>query len=170
MQISRIMMYFKMKKKSKQDLITQEINYRSSQGEKIDWTVGTFGFYKDLKNDYLATFGTERHLLLPLDLDQVLYYNNTSTWGIAGYGQVTVKNLLPGMFVTAGIRYDYEKASLSYRDSLLFHDAEQFTGYHDWDEKHAYAAWLPKFSVLQKWNEQLSTYLNISKGYKAGRI
>ena len=155
-------------KKSKQDLITQEINYRSSRGKKIDWTVGTFGFYKDLKNDYLATFGTERHLLLPLDLDQVLYYNNTSTWGIAGYGQVTVKNLLPGMFVTAGIRYDYEKASLSYRDSLLFHDAEQFTGYHDWDEKHAYAAWLPKFSVLQKWNEQLSTYLNISKGYKAG--
>ena len=45
---------------------------------------------------------------------------------------------------------------------------DRFTGYHDWDEKHSYAAWLPKFSVLQKWNEQLSTYLNISKGYKAG--
>lgn len=72
------------------------------------------------------------------------------------------------MFITAGIRYDYEKAALSYRDSLLAHGANQFFGYHDWSEKHAYAAWLPKFSVLQKWNEQLSIYLNISKGYKAG--
>lgn len=75
---------FQNNKKSKQDLITQEINYQSSQGERVDWTVGSFGFYKDLTNNYLATFGSERHLLLPLDLDQVFYYNNTSTWGIAG--------------------------------------------------------------------------------------
>ena len=57
MLISRIMMYSKMVRESKQDLITQEINYQSSQGERIDWTIGTFGFYKDLANDYLATFG-----------------------------------------------------------------------------------------------------------------
>ena len=155
-------------KESNQDLITQEINYQSTQGEKMDWTIGSFGFYKDLTNDYLATFGTERHLLLPLDLDQAAYYNNTSTWGIAGYGQITLKNLLPGLFVSAGIRYDYEKASLTYRDSLLFHGASKLEGYHDWDEDHSYASWLPKFSILQKWNEMLSTYVNVSKGYKAG--
>jgi len=155
-------------KRSNQDLITQEINYQSRHGEKMDWTIGCFGFYKDLTNDYLATFGTERQLLLPLDLDEASYYNNTSTWGIAGYGQITLKNLLPGLFVTAGLRYDCEQAALSYRDSLLFHGSDQFTGYHDWDEDHSYASWLPKFSILQKWNEQLSTYVNVAKGYKAG--
>ncbi len=149
-------------------MVTQEINYQSTESEKLDWTVGTFGFYKDLTNDYLATFGTERHLLLPLDLDKTLYYNNTSTWGIAGYGQVTLKNLLPGVFVTVGLRYDYEKASLDYRDSLLFHGANSFSGFHDWEEDNSYSAWLPKFSVLKKWNGQLSAYASIAKGYKAG--
>ncbi|WP_255469447.1 TonB-dependent receptor [Butyricimonas hominis] len=159
---------FRNGKKSKQNLVTQEINYQSTESEKLDWTVGTFGFYKNLTNDYLATFGTERHLLLPLDLDKTLYYNNTSTWGIAGYGQVTLKNLLPGVFVTVGLRYDYEKASLDYKDSLLFHKANSFSGFHDWEEDNSYSAWLPKFSVLKKWNGQLSAYASIAKGYKAG--
>ena len=159
---------FRNGKKSKQNLVTQEINYQSTESEKLDWTVGTFGFYKNLTNDYLATFGTERHLLLPLDLDKTLYYNNTSTWGIAGYGQVTLKNLLPGVFVTVGLRYDYEKASLDYKDSLLFHKANSFSGFHDWEEDNSYSAWLPNFSVLKKWNGQLSAYASIAKGYKAG--
>lgn len=155
-------------KDSDQDLITQEINYQSTRSDEWDWTLGTFGFYKDLTNNYLATFGTERHLLLPMDLDKALYYNNTTTWGIAGYGQITLKNLLPGLFLTAGIRYDYEQATLSYRDSIQFHGAQGFSGYHDWDENRSFNSWLPKFSILQKWNDQLSIYLNIAKGYKAG--
>ena len=159
---------FQNQKESKQNLVTQEINYQSTASEKLDWTIGTFGFYKDLTNDYLATFGTERKLLLPLDLDKTLYYNNTNTWDIAGYGQVTLKNILPGVFVTVGLRYDYEKASLDYRDSLLFHGAKDFSGYHDWEEDNSYSAWLPKFSVLKKWNTRISAYASVSKGYKAG--
>ena len=159
---------FRNQKESKQNLITQEINYQSTESDHLDWTIGTFGFYKDLANDYLATFGTERHLLLPMDLDETIYYNTTTTWGVAGYGQVTLKNLLPGLFLTVGLRYDYEKASLDYRDSLLFHGADRFSGYHDWEEDNSYSSWLPKFSVLKKWNKQLSAYASISKGYKAG--
>ena len=63
----------------------------------------------------MALFGEDRQLLLPIDLDKALYYNSTKTWGAAGYGQITVKDLLPGLMLTIGLRYDYEKVKLSYR-------------------------------------------------------
>ena len=129
---------------------------------------GAFGFYKDLTNRYLATFGKDKAYLLPMALDNAKYHNNTVTWGIAGYGQVTLKEIWPGMSLTAGLRYDYEKSELNYRDSLLFSGQQQYTSYHDSKEDKGFKAWLPKFSLLQRWNDNLSLYLSVSKGYKAG--
>ena len=68
-------------------------------------------------------------------LDNAKYHNNTVTWGIAGYGQVTLKEIWPGMSLTAGLRYDYEKSELNYRDSLLFSGQQQYTSYHDSKEE-----------------------------------
>lgn len=155
-------------KKSHQNMVTQEINLLSAQSKSFDWTGGVFGFYKDLDNNYLATFGKDKKYLLPMDLDKVKYFNNMKTFGVAGYGQVTVKELLPGLFITAGLRYDYERTDLNYRDSLLFSGTRKYLEYHRSDEYKNFNAWLPKFSVLQKWNDRLSLYLNIAKGYKAG--
>ncbi len=155
-------------KKSRQNLVTQEINIQSAKSGHFAWTAGAFGFYKDLTNRYVATFGKDKAYLLPLSLNQAKYKNNTVTWGAAGYGQFTVSGLWPGMSFTAGLRYDYEKAELNYRDSMLFEGASRFMQYHDSKENKEFRDWLPKFSLLQKWNERLSLYLSISKGYKAG--
>ncbi len=155
-------------KKSKQHLVTQEFNLQSIADRQIDWTAGVFGFYKDLINRYLATFGADKAYLLPMDLDEAKYENHTPTWGIAGYGQLTVQDIWPGMSLTAGLRYDYEKSELNYCDSLLFSGQNQYMKYHDTEENESFSAWLPKFSLLQKWNDQLSLYLSVAKGYKAG--
>ncbi len=155
-------------KKSRQNLVTQELNLQSISGKKLDWTIGTFGFYKDLTNNYLATFGADKEYLLPMPLDKAKYFNNTTTWGIAGYGQLTWNNLLPGLSLTAGIRYDYEKVDLNYLDSLLFTGSSRYKEYHKAKNGKGFKAWLPKFSLLQKWNDNFSAYLSISKGYKAG--
>lgn len=155
-------------KKSRQNLITEEINIQSVQGKRLDWTAGIFGFYKDLTNRYLATFGKDKAYLLPMLLDKAKYYNNTLTWGVAGYGQLSVKDVWPGMALTAGVRYDYEKSYLTYQDSLLFSNSSRYKEFHSADKDAAFKAWLPKFSLLQKWNDNLSLYLSISKGYKAG--
>lgn len=159
---------FENRKESKQNLVTQEINFQSVRLEHLDWTAGVFGFYKNLDNDYLATFGKDKKKLLPLDLDKATYFNNTMTYGVAGYGQLTVKDLLPGLSITAGLRYDYEKVKLIYRDSVLFSGSSGYLGLHNSREGKDFKEWLPKFSVLQKWNDQLSAYINLSKGYKAG--
>lgn len=155
-------------KKSRQNLLTQEFNIQSNENRHVDWTAGAFGFYKDLTNRYLATFGKDKTYLLPMALDNAKYHNNTVTWGIAGYGQVTLKEIWPGMSLTAGLRYDYEKSELNYRDSLLFSGQQQYTSYHDSKEDKGFKTWLPKFSLLQRWNDNLSLYLSVSKGYKAG--
>lgn len=155
-------------KKSKQHLVTQEINLQSVSTRHWDWTLGTFGFYKDLENNYLATFGQDKHFLLPMPLDKAIYYNSTLTKGIAGYGQIDVKELWPGMVLTAGLRYDYENVRLNYRDSLLLTGSSQFEAYHFSKKDKSFSAWLPKFSFLQKWEKGISLYVNIAKGYKAG--
>lgn len=155
-------------KRSHQHLITQEINLQSVSLHHIDWTVGMFGFYKDLTNKYLASFGRDKAYLLPMPLDNAKYLNNTTTWGAAAYGQITLKELWPGMAFTAGIRYDYEKSNLDYRDSLLFTGSSRYKEYHLSDEGKGFRSWLPKFSFLQKWNNHLSLYATVSKGYKAG--
>lgn len=159
---------FDNRKESEQNLVTQELNFRSVHARHLDWTGGVFGFYKDLDNNYLATFGKDKKYLLPMDLDKAGYFNNTLTYGIAGYGQLTVKELWPGMSVTAGIRYDYEHVKLNYKDSLLLTGFSHYLPYHASRESEAFKDWLPKFSFLQRWNDQLSVYLNIAKGYKAG--
>lgn len=155
-------------KKSRQNLFTQEINLQSARSGRFAWTAGIFGFYKDLTNNYLATFGKDKSYLLPLPLDRAKYGNNTVTWGAAGYGQFTISEVWQGMSLTAGLRYDYEKAELDYRDSMRFAGSPRFMKYHDSKEKKAFGDWLPKFSLLQKWDDRLSLYLSISKGYKAG--
>ncbi|WP_419015312.1 TonB-dependent receptor [Odoribacter laneus] len=155
-------------KKSKQYLVTQEINLQSTATRYWDWTIGTFGFYKDLENNYLATFGKDKHFLLPMPLDEATYYNSTTTKGIAGYGQIGVKELWPGMVLTAGLRYDYENVHLNYQDSLLLTGSSQFEAYHSSKKDKSFAAWLPKFSFLQKWEKGISLYANVAKGYKAG--
>ena len=155
-------------KKSKQNLVTQELNLQSTQRERINWTLGVFSFYKDLRNNYLATFGNDKAYLLPMLLDEVKYYNNTTTWGVAGFGQLSIRELWKGMSFTAGIRYDYEKCELDYNDSLLFTSSSRFKEFHRTNSDKVFKAWLPKFSLLQKWNNNFSSYLTISQGYKAG--
>lgn len=155
-------------KRSHQNLVTQELNLQSVSARQFDWTFGIFGFYKDLTNRYQANFGKDRGYLLPIPLDKAKYFNNTITWGIAGYGQITLKELWPGMSLTAGLRYDYEKSGLNYRDSILLSNSPHYQEYHQSDEDKGFKAWLPKFSLLQRWNDNLSLYLSVSKGYKAG--
>lgn len=155
-------------KKSHQHLVTEEINIQSVSGSRLEWTAGVFGFYKGLTNKYVANFGKDKQLLLPVPLEKANYVNENDTWGIAGYGQICLHGLLPGLSLTAGLRYDYEKTNLDYRDSVLFTGGNGFQEFHASEENADFQAWLPKFSALYQCNDHLSIYATIAKGYKAG--
>ena len=101
-------------------------------------------------------------------MEKANYVNENDTWGIAGYGQICLHGLLPGLSLTAGLRYDYEKTNLDYRDSVLFTGGNGFQEFHASEENTDFQAWLPKFSALYQCNDHLSIYATIAKGYKAG--
>lgn len=155
-------------KESDQNLLTQEFIFQSTAQKKIEWTVGMFGFYKDLNNAYVARFGADKHYLLPMPLDSALYDNRTLTYGGALYGQVTFQEILPGLSFTSGLRYDYEQSELTYTDAIKFDTSERFLDFHDVKEKQTFKAFLPKFSLQKMWNNKLNSYITIAKGYKAG--
>ncbi len=159
---------FDNQKRSDQNQMTQEINLCSTGTTHLDWTAGTFSFYKDLNNKYIANFGKDKAKLLSMPLEKAFYFNNTLTYGIAGYGQITIKGILPGLFITAGMRYDYERAELDYRDSIQMTGGRMILFHNSPEEDMEYHEWLPKFSILQKWSDHFSGYATISKGYKAG--
>ncbi len=165
-------------KPSSQNLLTQEINLRSDNTGRFEWVVGTFGFYKDLSNDVTTNYGSQKNMVqitmrpgmppVPVLAAylQDIYHNNTLTRGWAGYGQATVKELLPGLSFTAGIRYDTEYARANYADKQVRAGRpDQDTAFRN---SKTSGEWLPKFSLLYQWNGQNSAYATVSKGYKAG--
>ncbi|MDR0981683.1 MAG: TonB-dependent receptor [Culturomica sp.] len=163
-------------KPSHQNLVTQEINLHSNSNEHFDWIVGAFGFYKDLKNRVNITYNEDKYnvrievapnVWIPIlaNYIQDLYNNRTTTKGIAGYGQMTVKNILPGLSFTAGLRYDTERAEVDYTDTQVRASGNIDTAFN---QSKTYREWLPKFSLMKKWNENINTYISVSKGYRAG--
>ncbi|MGL5683434.1 MAG: TonB-dependent receptor [Marinifilaceae bacterium] len=154
-------------KESKQDLFTQEFVAQCATG-KVEWTMGLFGFYKDLKNDYIARFGKDKAYLLPMPLDSARYFNKTLTYGAAAYGQMTVNDLPGGISAIVGLRYDYEQSELKYTDEIKFTAAKDYLPLHNEDEKKTFKSVLPKFSIQKKWSNRFNSYATVSKGYKAG--
>lgn len=164
---SDIKLYFN-EKPSSQNLVTQEINVQSRQTKHLDWIVGTFGFFKELTNDVTTNYLEFKQFIPPFKNSlRDVSHNNTVNKGIAGYGQLTVKEWLPGLFITGGIRYDYERADLKYQEIKSFVKGPNAIG-TPVDTDKVFKEWLPKFSILQRWNNQSSTYVTASKGYKAG--
>lgn len=164
-------------KPSHQHLVTQEINLQSQNTRRWDWIIGTFGFYKDLTNDLTTNYQSQKNIVqiqmpgMPRPIPvlasylQDIYHNNTRTYGLAGYGQITLKNIWPGLYITAGIRYDAEKNQVDYEDAQIRTKNSKDTSFRD---SKVTREWLPKFSILQKFNDQMSAYISVSKGYKAG--
>lgn len=157
---------FSNRKHSYGNLVSNEFNIQSGVDQKLIWSTGTFLFYKSLLNNYTATFGKDKALLMNIDLDQAKYKNNVETIGAAAYGQITINDIWPGAELSVGLRYEYENSELNYHDDI------QVTGtwVEDWHKSNKnsnFSALLPKFSLLQRFDNS-SLYATISKGYKAG--
>lgn len=157
---------FENRKKSYGNLFSNEFNIQSDYNKRISWSAGAFLFYKTLLNNYTATFGSDKALLMNIDLDQVVYRNDLATMGAALYGQVVFNNLWKGATLSAGLRYEYEKSKLDYYDNILMMGG-WIENWHTQNQSSNFDALLPKISLLQSF-DNTSLYATVSKGYKAG--
>ncbi len=188
--------YFTLTQARREHAVTQDVVARSNGDRAYKWLVGVFAFYRRYKMDAPVTFKdtgiksliedhinelnpyypvvwNERNFVLGSDF-------TNPTWGVALYHQSSVD--WKCFTFTAGIRLDYEHASLNYHSETHtgYQVIEAASGsvYHSENidindggglSKH-FIELLPKFSITYHLptNGESSIYASVSKGYKAG--
>lgn len=193
--------YFTLRQKQRENAITQDFIVKSRQTQSpYSWLTGIFGFYKGMTMDAPVTFldygittlieqhRNEANKYYPIRWTDRSFPLNSNfqytTKGIAIYHR---SELTLGQFVlTAGIRLDYEHASLDYRSRCntsykLFELTQEGTllplrevPVQIDKQGHlslSFLELLPKLSVLYNFSGnsyKANAYASISKGYKAG--
>ena len=188
--------YFTLTQARREHAVTQDVVARSNEDRAYKWLVGAFGFYRHYRMDAPVTFKDtgisaliEGHInsmnpYYPVVWNERSFISGSRftnpTWGIALYHQSSID--WKRFTFTAGLRLDYEHASLRYH-------SETHTGYKVMDtaagsvylsdnididdggslSKH-FTQLLPKFAVTYHLptNGKSSIYASVSKGYKAG--
>lgn len=179
--------YFTLIQAREEHTATEEVVIRSkeSAGRVYNWLCGVFGFFKQSDMHAPVRFkqtGIEELIIknatgssgidLAFDNEELLFDSDfdTPTWGVAAYHE---SSLTLGKFLlTAGVRFDYERARLDYRCAS---DAEGMFGTSpitpDRFEGRLYNSFfevLPRVTATVRFDARNSLYASVSKGYKAG--
>lgn len=195
--------YYTLVQEQHEHAFTQDFTISSNADDdrqRIQWLAGIFGFHKNLRMNAPVTFGQDGinefilkganagiHTAMPMAnlsfRDPELPINSyftIPTSGLAAYGQASAKlggnnNAQRYWTITAGIRFDYEHASMSYDNvtKLAYKLTPMMQNYKEViSELHGtkrlnFNEVLPKVSIMYHTGGS-NLYFSIAKGYKAG--
>jgi outer membrane receptor protein involved in Fe transport len=172
--------------------INEEITVRSTGRSNYQWIVGVSGFRQNLNTGSLVTFKKDGIAFIQDNINasgipfrlNIVDENIPVTGdylaknrGLAAFLQPSVNNLLiEGLSISAGLRLDYEYASLKHFTNSAYNYSIQM-GQHPVAgtkndtitgiEEMNFTELLPKISLSYRQGNSLA-YVSISKGYKAG--
>lgn len=171
--------------------ISQELTWRSNDNKNYQWSVGAYGFFTDLKTIGNVNFGPDgvKQVLQAVMPPMLTILDNdianpgvyrTPTWGVAIYHQSTFNNLITkGLSLTVGLRFDYEKQYIDYSSQLgmnvqvkapgmprpiTMYAADTVSG----GQNQGFFKVLPRISLSYECSPNISTWVTVSKGYRAG--
>jgi outer membrane receptor protein involved in Fe transport len=176
----------------KLNAINEEITIRSTGAGNFQWIGGVSGFYQDLNTGSKVLFKEDGIAFIQYNINNSgmpfpLTISNenipvsgdyvTKNHGFAAFLQPALNNLfIEGLSVSAGLRFDYEHASLEHFTNSAYDYSvrmgptvirgaknDTIAG----SEKMDFTQLLPKFSLRYEKNENI-VYVSVSKGYKAG--
>ncbi len=191
------MPYFTLTQKRKEWSLTEDLVARSHSGKAYQWLTGVFGFYRHISMDAPVTFldtgisslieshRNQANPAYPISWDSRQFelgsHFTMPWWGVALYHQ---SSLEAGRFtLTAGVRADYERVSLSYTSATHtgYSIIDNATGnvyrhvaidIDDHGSMHKdFVQLLPKLTLtyhLAGKDAPHTLYASVSKGYKAG--
>lgn len=186
---------FTLNQKQKEHTISEELVFQSKRKEKVwNWKSGAYGFFKHNTMDAPVTFEREGinqlildnanngiHKVFPtenldiLENEFVISSNfELPTFGVAAYHQSEFR--VGKWDFTAGLRLDYEKAKMTYKNgtdihyifTLLMKDYKQLSSWMDGTTKKDFFEILPKLAVQYHIDDKNQIYAYAAKGYKAG--
>jgi outer membrane receptor protein involved in Fe transport len=153
-----------------QHMISEELNFYTNPEYKSDyqWLCGAFAFGQFLDRKVAVAYGEDA--VAAYGLPGAIHYDkgyDQRTYGIAFFHQSTFYNfILDNLSLTAGIRFDYEKASLDYTyDRFL---ETQNIGQETFNSELDFWEILPGISLKYDFSQQVNAYFNLKKGYKTG--
>lgn len=148
-----------------QYMIGQEISVQSYGNRMYGWLFGVFAFHQSMDKQVDVSSGsvpTETGFVKATDSK---YYDNGNS-GIAFFHNSELK--FGDFILTAGIRIDYEKATLYYTHYSNADDYNELKIKDRWDSTLDFFEILPKVSVQYNCNNRLAPYITVAKGYNAG--
>ncbi|HUR12206.1 MAG TPA: TonB-dependent receptor, partial [Flavitalea sp.] len=152
---------------------TQEFRFSSAAGSatRLKWTTGAYFFLQKSPNKQATRFGRDAQLVgAPDSLFSIIGTNQAESRGAAVYGHVTYQ-LLPGLNLIAGIRYDRERKELSVLGEYQ-KDPDpdpQFDIRPDTSASNHFHAVSPKLGLSYTMDNN-SIYAVYSKGFRAGGL
>lgn len=150
----------------KLDMMAQEINIQSKENETYDWLFGAFAFRQLMDKEVTVDYGPDGLKQYKLPYNEYYYtkwYDNTNS-GIAFFHESTFK--FGGFSASAGIRADYEKATLDYVYDK-FPDGKQ-TNLESAVSDMDFFEILPKIALKYSISDYMTPYATIAKGYNSG--
>lgn len=179
--------YFTLVQAREEHCATEEVVLRSKEGVHggYNWLCGAFAFFKQSNMDAPVQFkrtGIEELIVknasgysgvdLTFDNEELLFDSkfDMPTWGVAAYHESSLE--LGKFLLTAGVRFDYERARLDYAcrsDAQGMFGVAPITPDIFGDRLHnAFFEVLPKVTATVRFDARNSLYASVSKGYKAG--
>src|SRR5690554_599638 len=150
----------------KMNMFAQELVIESDKDKSYNWLFGTFGFRQQLDKSVKMEYGEDGLAQTKLPYNEYFYikfYDNSNS-GIALFHQSTFN--FGAFSVSAGIRADYEKASLNY-----IHDVsadQEYQNYEVVSSSLDFFEILPRIAFRYNISKYLVPYATVAKGYNSG--
>jgi len=141
-------------------MLAQEINIQSKSQNRYNWLFGAFGFKQLLDKTVGLEYGEDFSLSRN---DYEKKYDNTNS-GAAIFHQSSLE--LGDLSLSAGIRADFEKATLDYLYDEFIDNSR--TNIEDIESNMNFFEILPKLAFRYTISKYMVPYFTIAKGYNSG--
>ena len=156
---------------NKVNVFTQELRLSSGHAkQKLQYTAGAYYFHQNNPVKQATHYGKDAGIYQVPDVDfSTISTSGSKGDGVALYGQLEFA-FTTRLKLTAGIRYDDERRTLSVKEEYQKDGEEVLTTVPDTAAKVTFHAFSPKASIQYVLSAQNNLYGTYSRGYRVGGL
>ncbi len=137
------------------------------EGVTLRWLIGASGFYSESSDTAANDFrpGGAGILFPPAQVGRDRARGDFDSYSVAVFGQATL-TVADQWDLTGALRYEYESKNADIDRTFTTGGMTIPTSSSEPSEN--FDEWLPRASIAYRWSEDLMTYVQVARGFKAG--